>query len=84
MINSYNKPYTTEIIAPNATKTNSSIIKSFPEITEFECNASLSFKRFVKRTTNMATVESMVVEEQREPEKPVDREKVAGGIFHAY
>lgn len=29
----------------------------------------------------MATVESMVVEEQREPEKPVDREKVAGGIF---
>jgi hypothetical protein len=24
----------------------------------------------------MATVESMVVEEQREPEKPVDREKV--------
>lgn len=25
---------------------------------------------------NMATVESMVVEEQREPEKPVDREKV--------
>lgn len=48
-----------------------------------KCNASLSLKRFIKRT-NMATVESMVVEEQREPEKPVDREKVAGGIFHAY
>lgn len=49
-----------------------------------KCKASWSLKRFIKRTTNMATVESMVVEEQREPEKPVDREKVAGGIFHAY
>lgn len=49
-----------------------------------KCKASLSLKRFIKRKTNMATVESMVVEEQREPEKPVDREKVAGGIFHPY
>lgn len=29
----------------------------------------------------MATVESMVVEEQREPEKPVDREKVATNTY---
>ncbi|XP_011454284.3 histone deacetylase complex subunit SAP18 [Magallana gigas] len=49
-----------------------------------KCNASLSLKRFIKRTTNMATVESMVVEEQREPEKPVDREKTCPLLLRVF